>query len=202
MPDWIKRSERITVVSFRREFWWTDENGNVKERLYGFSFPCNEDGSLIPDEHVSSWMPNYEACLTGVVDGKPIKDMGIERYEHSYTEPGVIRCDCGAEVVLDMVMTNTCMACRDCGKDATMVWHRLTAQECDEAQQAHGFVGCLEPDNHHVYVECATDYNSSGQRLAPRSQWGWDTGESVSDILNSDWPVGVSRETWQEGGDF
>lgn len=34
--------------------------------------------------------------------------------------------------------------------------------------------------------ECDTDYNSSGQMLAPREQWGWDTGESVSDILMSD----------------
>ena len=28
-----------------------------------------------------------------------------------------------------------------------------------------------------------SDYNMSGQRLAPRSQWGEETGESVSDIL-------------------
>lgn len=25
--------------------------------------------------------------------------------------------------------------------------------------------------------ECGREYNSSGQELAPRSQWGWDTGE-------------------------
>lgn len=30
---------------------------------------------------------------------------------------------------------------------------------------------------------CGRDYNSAGQELAPRSQWGWDTGESLSDIL-------------------
>jgi len=33
---------------------------------------------------------------------------------------------------------------------------------------------------------CGADYNSSGQRLAPRSQWGSDTGESVADILMAD----------------
>ena len=32
--------------------------------------------------------------------------------------------------------------------------------------------------------DCGADYNSSGQRLAPRSQWGEETGESLSDILN------------------
>lgn len=30
---------------------------------------------------------------------------------------------------------------------------------------------------------CEADYNMSGQMLAPREQWGEETGESVSDIL-------------------
>lgn len=34
--------------------------------------------------------------------------------------------------------------------------------------------------------ECGADYNMSGERLAPREQWGWDTGESVDDILAID----------------
>lgn len=34
--------------------------------------------------------------------------------------------------------------------------------------------------------DCGADYNGSGQRLAPRSQWGEETGESVSDILDID----------------
>ena len=35
--------------------------------------------------------------------------------------------------------------------------------------------------------ECYTDYNMSGQVLAPREQWGEETGESVSDILAADY---------------
>ena len=31
--------------------------------------------------------------------------------------------------------------------------------------------------------DCGAEYNSSGQRLAPRDQWGEDTGESPADIL-------------------
>lgn len=31
---------------------------------------------------------------------------------------------------------------------------------------------------------CGADYNQSGQLLAPRSQWGEETGESVADILS------------------
>ena len=34
--------------------------------------------------------------------------------------------------------------------------------------------------------ECGRDYNSSGQELAPRSQWGEETGESYSDIMLAD----------------
>ena len=33
---------------------------------------------------------------------------------------------------------------------------------------------------------CGADYNMSGQELAPRSQWGEETGESVADILSAD----------------
>lgn len=34
--------------------------------------------------------------------------------------------------------------------------------------------------------DCGVDYNGSGSRLAPRSQWGEETGESLMDILNED----------------
>ena len=31
--------------------------------------------------------------------------------------------------------------------------------------------------------ECGADYNWNGTRLAPRSQWGEETGETADDIL-------------------
>jgi hypothetical protein len=31
--------------------------------------------------------------------------------------------------------------------------------------------------------DCGADYNSAGQRLAPREQWGEETGETADDIL-------------------
>lgn len=34
--------------------------------------------------------------------------------------------------------------------------------------------------------ECGADYNMSGDRLAPREQWGEETGESADDILRID----------------
>ena len=32
--------------------------------------------------------------------------------------------------------------------------------------------------------DCGVDYNSAGQELAPREQWGSETGESLSEILS------------------
>jgi hypothetical protein len=32
--------------------------------------------------------------------------------------------------------------------------------------------------------KCGRDYNFAGQSLAPRSEWGWDTGEHPDDIVN------------------
>lgn len=49
---------------------------------------------------------------------------------------------------------------------------------CGETVVLHGFTNTCE--------RCDTDYNMSGQQLAPRSQWGEETGESVSDILSVD----------------
>lgn len=33
---------------------------------------------------------------------------------------------------------------------------------------------------------CGRDYNSAGQELAPRWQWGEETGESLAEILSVD----------------
>lgn len=47
--------------------------------------------------------------------------------------------------------------------------------------------------------ECGADYNISGQRLAPRSQWGEETGESVADILAIDT---MTPEELLDGDDY
>lgn len=39
---------------------------------------------------------------------------------------------------------------------------------------------------------CGADYNLTGQRLAPRSQWGEETGETLADILGPE-PVEFSE---------
>ena len=47
--------------------------------------------------------------------------------------------------------------------------------DCGHNLQLYAFTNTCE--------RCGRDYNSSGQGLAPRSQWGEETGESLGDIL-------------------
>ena len=47
--------------------------------------------------------------------------------------------------------------------------------ECGAEVELGGFTNTCE--------RCHADYNSSGQRLAPREDWGDETGESLPDIL-------------------
>ena len=57
--------------------------------------------------------------------------------------------------------------------------------------------GCkVELDRFTNTCSCGRDYNSAGQELAPREQWGEETGESADEILRVD---GMSqREIWGE----
>lgn len=183
MTDWIKRGERIEAVRHYRQFDWPGEPN------CGFAFPCDEQGNLV-NEHGeplnSAAMENYQQCLSGSVDGRAILDRGVVEDRWTYWEPGVLRCVCGAELVIEMLMTNTCNACIKCGQEEDFGWHTMTAAQCEAFMRQHETRGCANPAEHHEFDRCARDYNSSGQLLAPREQWGWDTGESLSDILMSD----------------
>ncbi len=46
---------------------------------------------------------------------------------------------------------------------------------CGEHVELHGFTNTCS--------SCETDYNMSGDMLAPRSQWGEETGEDLGEIL-------------------
>lgn len=131
----IKNRERVEVIQYSHNFEWSDGGG--------FSFPCNEKGEIDLHSMTSAAKINYDMCLAGTSgSGRPITDMGVERYEHSYPSHAVGLCGCGEEVYLTG-FTNTCDGCN-------------------------------------------ADYNMSGQLLADRSQWGEETNESLSDILDCD----------------
>ena len=125
----IQERRCIEYDNYWLDFRWRERPGA------GFTFECDEHGNV--ESMNEAAQDNYEFCLTHpdqVSGPQLVQDQG------DYWEPAIIRCDCGAKVVLENLFTITC-------------------------------------DN------CDADYNSSGQRLAPRSQWGEETGESYSDIM-------------------
>ena len=62
-------------------------------------------------------------------------------------------------------------------RKCTHGWIEEAIGECDCGAEVElgGFTNTCE--------ECGADYNSCGQKLAPRSQWGVETGEHPADIL-------------------
>lgn len=149
MAEFIRRSERITRVSYDRYFESTEFPGS------GFSFRCDESGTVDTDALAGPMRDNYWRCIVGIED---VVDRGVRRSENTYTEPAAIRCRCGAEVVL----------------------YSSWASECEK---------------------CGTEYNGGGQALAPRSQWGEETGESVADMESGYDPEEIRPVRWELGSD-
>ncbi len=52
---------------------------------------------------------------------------------------------------------------------------RIGLCDCGEEVELEGFTNTCE--------RCGNDYNASGQLLAPREQWGEETGETAADLL-------------------
>lgn len=132
MAEIIKPTKIIRMVEYSRKFVWRNDHQS------GFSFDCDEHGNILTKDFQEPALKNLDKCLKGEYD---VIDCGIVRYEYGQIEPSVLRCDCGAELVLYDPFLETC-------------------------------------------EKCGADYNGCGQRLAPRSQWGEETGESLSDILS------------------
>lgn len=73
-------------------------------------------------------------------------------------------------------------------------------REYEQKVPGHIVLGCPCGEELHAHIgqftitcdRCGADYNSAGQRLADRSQWGEETGETYADI------VGPSRDAWED----
>lgn len=120
MAQIISRRESHEEAVYYLHFNWKNDSNS------GFMFPCDEHGNVSKENQTDS----YHKCFKGELD---VELVGVQKYVHRWTNPSVLRCDCGEEIDL-FNFTNTCH-------------------------------------------ECGADYNMSGQRLAPRSQWGEETGE-------------------------
>lgn len=60
--------------------------------------------------------------------------------------------------------------------------------KCGRRVECDGFTNTCD--------RCGADYNWAGERLAPRSEWGEETGESAADIMAIDT---MSTDTLLEG---
>jgi hypothetical protein len=59
--------------------------------------------------------------------------------------------------------------------DGKILGYKMVKCDCGEEVVCQGFTSSCE---------CGADYNWNGDQLAPRSQWGEETGESIVDIYN------------------
>lgn len=129
----IRKRERIEEKHYDLVFHYVDMSSA------GFRFACESNGHVDTTGDREAAINNYNACMSGSVNGRAVVCDGVQEWFKRYTEPAHGRCSCGAIVVLDG-FTNTC-------------------------------------------DKCGVDYNFAGQLLAPREQWGEETGETTADIL-------------------
>lgn len=87
----ISKEKTVTNTEYHREF--TSISGN----LCDFSFPCEENGTLIPDEYYEIWIKNYKYCISHPDE---YKDEGIVTLDFEYKEPAHVKCSCGNVIIL------------------------------------------------------------------------------------------------------
>ncbi len=96
----------------------------------------------------------------GVVNIDELAPAGLENYNRCLrgsTDSGQVIIDAGVE-----------------RRDHHWREHAVGKCDCGRRVDLGGFTNTCD---------CGADYNSAGQRLAPRSQWGEETGETAADIL-------------------
>lgn len=158
----ISHRTHTFVPSFLLVFTYGNQGGC-------FAFDCDKVGKVDETKLSPCALKNYTACMSGHVVASPRRQQrtfvrdGETMYEDA---PG---CDQEITYTVDSDV-------RDYGK----YQHNPGVGECDRCKRhvtLHGFTNTCE---------CGADYNMSGQLLASRSQWGEETGESLSDILSVD----------------
>lgn len=148
----------------------------------GFGFECDKDGKVDESKLHPCALESYKGCLTGYITRMEGVQYDIDRQasKRSDTNPY------GETVYVPIPGTGTEHTYKVSGEIQTYGKHHHEAAvgECDRCGRKvhlHGFTNTCQ---------CGADYNMSGQLLASRSQWGEETGESVSDIL------AVDNEGW------
>jgi hypothetical protein len=154
----IKRREHHEESSYLLTFEYADSPGS------GFSFPCHQDGKVKVDNLSELGRKNYVACMQGRVS--VIRGTQYDRDNEPIPGTGKVFM---AEVLRAGV------------QEYKHAWSSPAIGECNHCGEEVLLSGFTNECR-----GCNTDYNSSGQELAPRECWGEDSGESVSDILSVD----------------
>jgi hypothetical protein len=127
-----------------------------------------------------------------------VTEANYSRYFEYPDRPGAgLRFDCDANGNVDVAALGACArdsyaACVAGAVDDRPVVDR--GVECSARTRRVPAVGACDRCGRRVTLAgftntcaCGADYNSAGQRLAPRAQWGEETGESVADVLSVDY---------------
>jgi hypothetical protein len=135
MSEILSRGHRVTNVYYCYRFKRKDVPGA------GFSFECDKEGNIFPLEYEEA-KESLRMCQDGTLD---VIDEGVVKYENSYWQPTVIKCDCGRELDMSDVMTNRCECGRfynGCGQELAppSQWGWDTGEEFDEYGNQTKFV--------------------------------------------------------------
>lgn len=103
MATIVTTARWIETVHYQVRFDYVEERGS------GFSFPCDQNGTLEPLSEAGQ--ENYRLCLANA-HAKPVVALGVCQWTHRYREPAVLKCDCGRKLSLADAMTNEC----ECGR--------------------------------------------------------------------------------------
>lgn len=168
----IQHREWREHIEYSRFFEYDDMSGA------GFAFDCDAQGNVDTAKLNPCARDSYAKCLTGAMEVTRGVEFAVNR------DPATCERDPWVPVP-------------GSGTRVTVKMHDRGVQERDLSgwEPAIGQCSCGEQ----VYLDrftntchgCGADYNSAGQRLADRSQWGEETGESAADILAVD---GMSEE--------
>lgn len=158
----ITRRMRTDIVTFELHFDFIGSDG------CGATFDCDEKGNVDMSKLAPAGLSNYMECITGTVSR-----MVGQRYQVDDSAGNGVTY----RAILGTGELKTYKAEREVVKRVRV-----------DTTPAHGVCPCGST----VYLtgftntcDCGRDYNMSGQLLAPRSQWGEETGESIDDILRA-----------------
>jgi hypothetical protein len=167
------RRQTTYTTTYSLTFEYIGSNGS------GCAFDCDKDGKVDVAKLHPCGQETYREAMSGEV-----------------TRRENVQYKVGADGEYEPIEGTGAMITRKVSKGHIQEYeHRQVTpavgecNHCGRDVHLHGFTNTCE---------CGADYNMSGQELAPREQWGEETGESVSDILSAD-ADGYDNETpWGE----